>query len=51
MMMVMMAMMVITVMMGMMLMEMGLLMHFASLLNLLVWWRYLPVDLPFMDSF
>ena len=44
----MMVMMVITV---MMLMEMGLLMHFASLLNLLVWWRYLPVDLPFMDSF
>ena len=39
------------VMMGMMLMEMGLLIHFASLLNLLVWWRHLPVDFPFMDSF
>ena len=39
------------VMMGMMLMEIGLLMHFASLLILLVWWRYLPVDFPFMDSF
>ena len=39
------------VMMVMMVMEMGLLIHFASLLNLLVWWRYLPVDLPFMDSF
>ena len=47
----MMVMMVITVMMGTMLMEMGLLIHFASLLNLLVWWRYLPVDFPFMDSF
>ena len=39
------------VMMVMMVMEMGLLIHFASLLNLLVWWRYLPVDFPFMDSF